>query len=486
MTEKSSAAKGTAAIAMAKIYFVLAGFALQFALPRVLGSAERFGLYSVALSGVSILNNVLIAATVQTVSKLVSESEAESRATLRRALGLGAGIGVLLAGALALAAYPIAAANRDHELVGLLQIAALIVLGYSVYATLVGALNGGQRFVTQARFDASFTTLRTTLLLLGAAQAGVAGAIGGFSLAATGIAVAALFVVGTGRAASAEAHGATYARFFSFMAPVWVYQAFLNGLLQLDIWVIKSRVTALAVAAGTEANAARELANVLCGYYRAAQNFAFVPYQLVLTATLVVFPMVSRATASGDDEAARTAIRGAARFSWLALLAMAAPMAGAASGVLRILYAPDYVSGAGALSVLALGLVAFALFVLASTVLAGAGRPSVSAAIAGFALVTMLGFDTFAIGQSGPNASALLAMAVGTSSAMALAAALGIGLVFARFRTFIPAASVLRGGLAALAAAAAAHVIPHGSRVMAIVALAGGVVAYVADRKSVV
>lgn len=480
MNDDKTAVRGTFAIAAAKIYFVLAGFGLQFALPRFLGSAERFGLYSVALSGVSILNNVLIAATVQTVSKLVSESDAQSSATLRRALGLSAGVGLVLATSLALLAYPIAGANHDAELVGLMQVASFIVLGYSIYAALVGALNGSHRFVTQARFDATFTTIRTGLLLAGAAQAGVAGAVGGFACAAVGIAVLALGVVGMGTRPSVEAPGATYSRFFAFMGPIWVYQGFLNGLLQLDIWVIKNRVTAIAIETGATVDAARELANVLCGYYRAAQNFSFVPYQLVLTATLVVFPMVSRATASGDHEAARAAIRGAARFSWLSLLAMAAPMAGAASGVLSLVYKPDFVAGTPALAILAWALVAFALFVLAATILAGAGRPAVSAVVAAIALVSMLIFDRIAIDASGANMGALVAVATGTSAAMMLAASIAIGLVWKLFGTFIPLASVARGGLGALAGAAAAHFVPHASRLMAVVALAAGVVAYLA------
>ena len=48
------------------------------------GSPEAFGLFSTAMNVVSILNNVLIAATVQTVSKHVSEDLARAPATLRQ------------------------------------------------------------------------------------------------------------------------------------------------------------------------------------------------------------------------------------------------------------------------------------------------------------------------------------------------------------------------------------------------------------------
>ena len=45
-------------------------------LPRLLGSPEAFGQYSLAMSIANVVDNVLIAATVQSLSKRVSENEA--------------------------------------------------------------------------------------------------------------------------------------------------------------------------------------------------------------------------------------------------------------------------------------------------------------------------------------------------------------------------------------------------------------------------
>jgi len=479
MADTSQTRRGTAAIAFAKIYFVLAGFGVQFALPRLLGSPERFGALSAAMSGVSIFNNVMIAATVQTVSKLISENDGEGPATLRRALTLQLGLGAFVASGLALLAGPVASSMHDPEFRVLLQIASLVVLAYSLYAACVGALNGMHRFVAQAGFDISFTTLRTVAQLVGAALFGVAGAIAGFATAAGTIAVASLLVVGVGAKAAGEAKGAPFRRFASFMAPIWLYQGCLNGLLLADQLLLKQQVARLAIGAGMTRDAAVALANTQAGFYKAAQNFAFVPYQLVITATLVVFPMVSRATASGDVDAARKAIGNAGRFSFLALAAMAGPMIGAPDGVLRILYAPEYVVGADALRVLTLGLVCFTLFALAATVLAGEGRPGIAAAIAAATLAIMLVVDTLVLGAFGTGPRVLVSLAMGTSSAMAFAAVVSIGVVAARYRTFVPIPSLARGLVAAIAAAFTAHAIPHGGRLSSLLALAGGVVVYV-------
>ncbi len=142
MSESAGTGRGLAFITAAKLYFILSGFIVQLGLPRLLGSPEAFGQYSLAMSIVSVVNNVLIAATVQSVSKRVSEDENLAGARLRQALLLQLGVGVTLAGTLFFAAPWLAGVAYDSELVLLLKIASLVPLCYALYATMVGGLNG--------------------------------------------------------------------------------------------------------------------------------------------------------------------------------------------------------------------------------------------------------------------------------------------------------------------------------------------------------
>lgn len=468
--EKTSAGKGVLAIAGAKMWFVVAGFVVQFALPKAMGSEAAFGVYALGLSLISVLNNVLVTATVQSVSKLVSESVAGAAGTLRKALRVQSALGFALLLAVAALSEVVSRVYRDPALGKVVLVASGVVCAYAVYATLVGALNGRQEFGRQAAFDATFTLMRSSAILGGAFAAGALGAMGGFAAAAVAIAIAALAVVGTGDATE----GPTARRLLAVMAPTWAFQGGLNGLLQLDGWILKSVLTARG-SGSSEAIA--DAVNATCGIYKGAQNFAFAPYQLVLTAALVVFPMVSKATASGDDEAAKVAIRAAGRFSFLAAIVMAAPIAGASRGVLDLPYPEAYVAGAPALSVLAFGIVAFTLFVLAATVLAGAGRPSEAALASIVGLVLMLGADiALASGAASPD-DALVRVATGTSAAMAITAALASARVVQRFGTFVPAATMLRGALAATAGFASARLLDDGGALRTLIALVAGGVA---------
>ncbi len=456
--EARRAGRGLLSIAGAKIYFIVAGFIVQFSLPRLFGSPEVFGFFSVAMSGISIVNNVLIAATIQSVSKFVSEDEARAPAMLRQGLVVQAALGAALVLGIGVGAVPIAEFMHDRSLATLLRIASIVTLSYAIYAALVGHMNGMHAFATQARFDATFTTLRTVGMLLGAfigvrLGVGAIGAMSGFAAAAATIALLALASVGVG----AKGARAPVTAWLGFMAPIWAYQGCMNGVLQVDLWVLKKTVAELATSAGSAAVVAAEVADRYAGLYRGAQTFAFVPYQLVLAMTFIVFPTVSRATALGDEAAATRAVRGSLRFSALALFGMAAPIAGAGEGVLRFVFGPEYGAAAPALRILAWGLVAFTRVVVSATAMGGSGRPVVSAGVAAVGLSVVVLACRVLLVRIGLGEHTLEAVATGTSLGMLAAMVLAALAVYRRFGTFVPLATAIRGALAAAAGYAVAR-----------------------------
>ena len=164
--EARHAGRGLVWVASGKIVFIVTAYAVALSLPRLFGSEQVFGLFSVAFGAASILNNVLVASTVQTVSKLVSEDETRAGQTLRQGLLLQLFVGTALGGGLALAAPLIAEqALLDAALTPLIRIAGGVVFAYALYATLVGSLNGRRRFSHQARLDMTFSVLRTAGLV---------------------------------------------------------------------------------------------------------------------------------------------------------------------------------------------------------------------------------------------------------------------------------------------------------------------------------
>ena len=474
------AGRGSLAIIGAKVWFILTSYGIQLSLPAILPATSDFGLFRGTLSGVSILNNVLVVATIQSVSKFVSEREEASGAVLRQGLKLQALLGGALALALYLAAPWLAGFLLDDALTPLLRIACVVLFVNALYAACVGSLNGRRRFVGQAGLDASFSTLRLSGILGGAfLGASAFGALFGWAGAVIAVGSLGLFavrreIVGGGPTSEAP----PMRRWLAFMAPIWIYQLGLNAMLLVDLQVLKKTLAELALETGASAAAAAEAANTQVGYYGAAQTFAFVPYQLILSLTFIIFPMISRATSAGDEAAAQRTLRGAMRVALLALLAIAAPIAGAAAGVLRIAFREEFLAGAPALAILVLGVVAFTLFVLCATALSSAGRPALAAGIAVLGVGVVVLSTRLLVRASGGGVAALPAAATGTSIGMGLAFLLAAVAVRMRFKALLPPLSVLRAALAAGAAWAVAHFVPHGTRLMALVALAAGFAAY--------
>ncbi|MDH3726782.1 MAG: lipopolysaccharide biosynthesis protein, partial [Myxococcales bacterium] len=454
--------------------FIITGYVVQLLLPRIFGEAKEFGLYSAAMSGVSIFNNVLIVATIQSVSKFVSEDENNAAGvTLRQALRVQTLVGGTLAATLFVLAPAISRVLLDEQLTPLLRIASGMVFAYGLYASVVGSLNGRHLFGKQARLDITFSTLRTTGILAGAALGiGAVGAVIGFAAAAASILSIALIWVGWGK----PGKGIPLRRWIGFMAPIWIYQVCLNGILLIDIQVLKRTATEIALIGATSAQAAVDIANQYVGYYRAAQTFAFVPYQLIISMTFIVFPMISKATSLGNRDAARSTIQHAMRLSLLLLLSVAAPISGAAEGVVRLAYPADYVAGAPALAILIFGIVAFALFAVAATAISGAGQPSLAAGIAGVSLLAVVVANRLFIMRAGLGSETLGAAATGTAIGMTVALVGSALAVYFLFGVFIPVLTWIRAALAACVGYIVAAAVPHASPALALAALALGFV----------
>lgn len=473
------AARGVAWVGGAKVLFILSGLAIQLVVPRLLGAPEAYGLLTSATTALAILTNTLTSSLVQTTSKLVSEaSEAERLGVERGARQLAAMIGFAMGVALSTLAYPIATfVLADPAVAPLLALGGVIVAAYAVYSSAIGVLNGRRTFALQARLDATFSTLRAIGWIAGALMGlGALGVMMGFTTAAIAVAVAG--VLATTVRDAGDVPAALRSRFVSTLMPLLGMQLALNGVLQLDVEVLKSLIAHLAIDGGASAADAAATASHHVGCYRGAQQLAFLPYQLSIAVTLVLFPVVAHARQAKDELAARTATEGALRFTVLALIAMEAPLVSAGAGAMRLLLPDAFAEGADALPVLAAGQVAFALFALSATVLAGAGELWRATRAAVIGLCAMLGAASVGVWIVGVDGPVRVAAAAGSAlgAVVALVAAL-IGLKQALGARF-PVLALVRAAFAGIVATIAGSAVSGDGVVRVVAAVAVALVTY--------
>src|SRR5258708_6195043 len=116
------------------------------------------------------------------------------------------------------------------------------------------------------------------------------------------------------------------------------------------------------------------------GARRAAQLFAFLPYQLLLSITFILFPMVARAHAQHQKAAVEGYVNAGFRLAFLIGGLMVSCTCGLAPLLLRLAFVKQAADdGSTALRILALRQGAFAIFGIETTVLVSLSRERRSA-----------------------------------------------------------------------------------------------------------
>ena len=432
-------ARGVTVITAAKLWFVAAGYALYFGLTRALGPAD-FGLYAVVTSIVSVLNNVVIAATLQTVSRFTARDEGRAGSVLRAGLLVQTAIGLGLFLLLQVLAGAIAGFLRDPRIEVPLRVAAAIVPAYALYAVNVGFLNGRRQFGRQAMLDITYSTLRLGLtvgaVLLGL---GVVGAVAGFAAAALLIlGVSALLI-----AREPRPHAPFSMReFLHFGGWLVVLTLLANLLLTADLWIVKRLADPV-------------IANQRAGVFRAALTLSQLLYQMLIPIALVLFPTLAKLAASEDPGTARAIVHDALRYVVMAVLPGAALIGGMGGELLGLLYGAAYRAGGEWLVFLAPAYAGWTLAYLLAVALAGAGAARSGVIVLAIGLVAQVAAGSLLHGALGPRG-----VAIGDVIGSAAAVLAGLAFATRRFGAILPWRSLGHGAVLAAAFFAVARGVP--------------------------
>lgn len=457
------AGRGGLGILAAKVFFIASGLVQQALLSRVI-RLDGYGALARVQPFTNILNNVTVSASIQGVSRAVSSAGSENHGALRAALRAHVPIALFLGGAAALSAPWLAAWQGTASIETPLVIMALVLTVYGVYAPLVGGLNGRRKFLHQAALDITAATLRT-IGLVGAGYLfvkrghdGTLGTTVGAAIAATCVVPFALVFTKVLRAPSASDRSSIDTRaYVRGLLPLAFIQLGTNLLMQVDILTL-GHFLSDAAKVSHSAPSAEIASNEWVGVYRGCQLFAFLPYQLLISLTQVLFPMVAKARAEGDREAVRKLVERGARIGVVAAGAMVSIIVALPGPVLSLLYPVELAErGAATLRVLGAGHGLFALMGIAMTVLASLGRERVGAyvSLGGATIATTLMY--LWLGKTEFGERQLLVTAGCVAATLVVAFGISAFLVRREAGAFIPWTTAARVLFAAGAVCAVAH-----------------------------
>jgi len=455
LKETRTVGRGALWIATAKGYFVFTGVMLLTLLPRFIGKSEveradLYGLYTVIMGILNPITMMMIAGTLQSVSKFISEDPSRYASVRRQAVRLQLVFGGVVTIALVAAAPLISWLLKDPRLTPYIQASAPIVFCYSLYAVFIGTFNGRRLFFRQALMDIMFATLKVGLIvLLVVIGFGVYGAIGGFlATAVVMLGVSAILARG-----GEYTKDIGWRRLMAFQFWIMIFTLLMNLFINTDLYMVKAFL-ADWVADGHEAQLAAvlgikasEVSNSLVGIYSVAVQVARLPYIGVIAVSLVLFPLVSKETYQGESERTRRIITDATRYTLLMASLFAIGAAACAGDILKIVFTPIFVHGQMEMTMLSIGYLSFSMLMIFTTVASGSGRPQVSAQIMGVMLVGSGLLNILAVSQAGTMGAAFTSAVVMTLGA--LTAWLWIS---RRFGVKFPLRTLLRCLIAAIAA----------------------------------
>lgn len=473
-----TAGRGGIAVLGAKVFFLVVGFVQQPLLRLVVGLSD-FGGLAQALVVANTVNNVVIATGTQGVSRVVAGAPGREPEALRAALRVHGPVAIAVALAMAAAAPIYARFEKAQDVIAPLLVLAMVALLYGLYAPLIGYLNGSRRFGRQAALDVTFGTLRTLGLIgfgYGFVKRGLSGVLGttvGWVVAAACIVPLAAASTGLGRRAR-EAPGAgarpsgvpTSGAYLVMLLPIAGAQLCTNLLLQMDIGLLGHFLSESA-AAGLGADAQRDAVKAWVAIYKECQTFAFLPYQLLFSVTLILFPMLARARAEGDEAAVRVYVARGARLSAIFAGLLVCVIVAMPESMLSFAYgAADARRGADVLRTMALAQGAFTMLGIATTVLTSLGRER-SAALVTLGAVVAVAVACAALVPGAPFGQAqLVRSAEATGAALVVSLIVAGAIVRARAGAFVPLATAARVGLALAVCTAIGFAMPRFGRMV--------------------
>jgi stage V sporulation protein B len=202
----------------------------------------------------------------------------------------------------------------------------------------------------------------------------------------------------------------------------------MNLLQKTDLILVKALSSADATIASENAAS-----------YGAAINVANITYQAIISATFIIFPLVSQATFAGDRERTRTYVSNTLRYTLMIMALLATLFSANARGVLSLVYPPEYQAGGAALGVVAYGMLLFGLLYVVTTMISASGHPGVSLVVGAITLGASAALNVLLIPAYG-----LVGAATATTVSM-LAGAIGACVyVKRRFGALISLSSAAR------------------------------------------
>ncbi len=361
---------GVILLTVSSVIFMISGYLINVWLGRKLGP-EMYGIYGLLISIVSMVNITQSAGITQSVSKYVSGSPNESDSILKAGLI----IQVLYSASLFVLFYffpqVIKLITNDASLISYSHLIAFIFPIYGIYALYSDFYNGLHNFTRQAVMNILYSVSKLIGIVFLATQYHLSGVIIGFICAP----ILSLFI---GFKLPNSQSNYPLKKIVSFSLLFVLFSLVANLVQSIDLFFVKYLLQS----------------NSLTGFYVASQNIAKIPYFLLSSLFLIIFPTISGLMGSGDQHTLKKVITITVRFVLIIISIVTIVISIGSRFITLMIYSPTYSPAVPIVALLVLGFSFYTIFILLSYILSGAGFTKIPLTISliGIVLTSMLAF----------------------------------------------------------------------------------------------
>lgn len=411
---KSIFLKGTFFLAISTVLFVVSGYAINIFLGRWLGPKE-YGIYGVVIAIWTSVNLILTTGLPQAVSQNIAANKSHSESILKSALLLQTISVIFVSGVFFLLSSWISFLLKDASLTPFIQLTALIIPFNSIYSLFLGYFNGLHNFKRQSLIDSSYAVAKFVAIITLVYYFHIYGAILGFVVAAF---IAS--IVGFHFPKASEENFA-YKKLITFSIPLIGFTVFSTMHQSMDLLLVKAMLHK----------------ENLPGYYTASQSIAKIPFFILGALSGAIFPTISQSVSLGLEAHTKELIQNAMKLVLLIIAPAVAIISATSPKLLVLLYSSKYLPSASSLSILALGMGFFTIFMLLSNIINGAGKPNISLVFSVIAFITTVASCLIFIPLFG-----LLGAAIGTTTGSFVGVLFSSVYILKKFHTLISIKSI--------------------------------------------
>lgn len=397
-------AKSTLWLIISELIFNLSGYVIHSSMGRILGPADygRYGLVVTLTTMVIILiGNGIPTAMAKYISEIF-ETNPRLVLTIKRKAFL---LQTALIGSITLIFFFLAPFISkilgDPTLTPLFRVSTLIIPSFAAASFYFSFYTALHKFNVQSILKTLRSILKVITIVGFAYLFGVPGSIVGYAAAALGVFFIAftldqlIYTKSIKKAAKAQnlASSSDFEakKLLNYAWQVIIFFLAYELLISIDLYMVKGILHD----------------DYLTGIYNASLTVGRIPYYIFYALTIMLLPVVSKSTASGNHEQTNTVIGQSMRLMTILLIPSVILMSQFASPIIRLFYSAKYSEAAQPMAVLAYGVGFLTIFYVMSFVLNGAGKTKIPMWISiwGFILNAILNY--YLIKSNGLNGSAL-------------------------------------------------------------------------------